>query len=257
MLSIAVPVLRVLLMALMAGPGLASAGAPETIERIKPSIAAIGTFQKMRSPAFVFRGTGFVVGDGSLIATNAHVLPDVLDAGKDEVLMIQVDVGAATRQQRRAQTFAIDREHDLALLKLDGPPLPALKLRDSSAIREGDSIAFTGFPIGSVLGLSPVTHRGMVSAITPIVLPSPSARQLDPKVIQRLKGGSFNILQLDATAYPGSSGSPVYDIDSAEVIGVINMVFVKGTKESSLSQPSGITFAVPARFLIELMQDPR
>jgi hypothetical protein len=35
------------------------------------------------------------------------------------------------------------------------------------------------------------------------------------------------------------------------------MVFVKGTKESALSQPSGITYAVPARHLSELMKTLR
>ncbi len=40
---------------------------------------------------------------------------------------------------------------------------------------------------------------------------------------------------------------------SGEVIGIVNMVFVKGTKEAALSQPSGISFAVPSRHLRELL----
>ena len=43
-----------------------------TIERVKGSIVAVGTYERMRSPPFQFRGTGFAVGDGTLIATNAH-----------------------------------------------------------------------------------------------------------------------------------------------------------------------------------------
>ncbi|HAY27881.1 MAG TPA: serine protease, partial [Candidatus Accumulibacter sp.] len=39
-----------------------------------------------------------------------------------------------------------------------------------------------------------------------------------------------------------------------EVLGVINMVFVKENKESVLSKPSGISFAIPVRFLRELLQ---
>jgi hypothetical protein len=38
------------------------------------------------------------------------------------------------------------------------------------------------------------------------------------------------------------------------VIGVVNMVFVKGTKESALERPSGITYAIPSRYLIELLK---
>jgi S1-C subfamily serine protease len=69
-----------------------------------------------------------------------------------------------------------------------------------------------------------------------------------------LKAGSFEVYQLDATAYPGNSGGPLIETDRGEVIGIINMVFVKSTKESVLSQPSGISFAVPARYLEELIR---
>ena len=65
------------------------------------------------------------------------------------------------------------------------------------------------------------------------------------------------MLQLDATAYPGNSGSPVYDPETGDVIGIINMVLVKGTKESALSQPSGITYAVPSRHLQGLLDKAR
>ena len=66
---------------------------PDTIQRVKPAVVAIGTFQRTRSPAFIFRGTGFVVGDGSLVATNAHVLPAALDAEHRETLAIAVPSG--------------------------------------------------------------------------------------------------------------------------------------------------------------------
>ena len=65
------------------------------------------------------------------------------------------------------------------------------------------------------------------------------------------------MLQLDATAYPGNSGSPVYDPDTGDVLGIINMVLVKSTKESALSQPSGITYAVPSSHLQSLLDKAR
>ena len=69
--------------------------------------------------------------------------------------------------------------------------------------------------------------------------------------------GAYSVFQLDATAYPGNSGSPVYDVASGEVVGIVNSVFVKGTKESALSAPSGITYAIPASKLIDLLQRSR
>jgi S1-C subfamily serine protease len=115
-------------------------------------------------------------------------------------------------------------------------------------------VLFTGFPIGNVLGPFPATHRGMVAAITPIAIPPAHSSQLDPRLIRQLADKPFPVFQLDATAYPGNSGSPVYAADSGEVIGIVNMVFVKGSKESALTQPSGITYAIPSRHLVELMK---
>jgi serine protease Do len=44
---------------------------------------------------------------------------------------------------------------------------------------------------------------------------------------------------------------------TGEVFGIVNMVFVKGTKESVLTQPSGITYAIPANHLQALVQEMR
>lgn len=225
----------------------------ETIERIKPSIIAIGTYKKTQSPPFSFRGTGFVIGEGNLAATNAHVIPEA-PIGDAPELAVLIRGSGGTGTIRRARVLRKATDHDLAVIRFDGPPLPALRIADSTSVREGQDIAFTGFPIGGVLGFSPVTHRGIVSAITPIAIPSGNVRQMNENLIHRLKAGSFNIFQLDATAYPGNSGSPVFSVETGDVLGIINMVFIKGTKESALSTPSGISYAIPSIFLTDLIR---
>jgi hypothetical protein len=113
---------------------------PEALARVKPSVVAVGTFQKLRNPSFVFRGTGFAVDDGTLIATNAHVVPEALQT--DETMMVLVHVpGAAEPQPREAKAIAINREHDLALLRISGARLPSVTFGDSDAVRDGQSIA--------------------------------------------------------------------------------------------------------------------
>ncbi len=233
--------------------GTVSAEMAETIQRIKPSIVVVGTYKKTDSPQFVMRGTGFAIGNGNLIATNAHVLPDNNNPDAPVLAILsRNDQGQA--QVRPAQVAKRDREHDLAVLRIDGPPIAALQLRNSDTVREGQLVGFTGFPIGGALGFSPVTHRGMVSSITPIALPGGNARQINEKLIRQVKSGTFNVFQLDATAYPGNSGSPVFDAGTGEVIGIINMVFIKSTREAALSQPSGISYAIPSNFLIEALR---
>jgi len=235
------------------------ADVPETISRVKPSVVIVGTFNATSSPRFSLRGSGFVVGDGNLAITNAHVIPDGAQVEVDSKLVVQVRVetkGSAGQSEllmRQASVIEVDKLHDLALLQFDGAPVPKLTLRDSDTVREGQSIAFTGFPIGGALGFSAVTHRGIVSSITPIALPSASAQQLNARNIASLRSGSFNIFQLDATAYPGNSGGPMFDAETGEVLGVINMVFVKGTKESALTNPTGISYAIPSKYVFQLL----
>jgi S1-C subfamily serine protease len=103
-----------------------------------------------------------------------------------------------------------------------------------------------------VLGLYHATHRGIVAAITPMAIPGFGGKDLSPQAIKALRE-PFDVYQLDATAYPGNSGSPVYDPETGDVIGVINSVFVKRTKEAVLTEPSGITYAIPAKFLKALL----
>lgn len=226
----------------------------DSVAKVRPSVLIVGTHRATDSPRFRLRGTGFVVAGGNHAITNAHVLPDAAENTDGMSLVVQVRVGQRELSMRTATVQEVDRIHDLALLKFDGPPAPAVVLRDSRAVREGQSIAFIGFPIGGVLGFSPVTHRGIVSAITPIVLPAPNSRQLTDAAIRAARAGSFDIFQLDATAYPGNSGGPLFDQQSGEVVGVLNMVFVKAGRESALSQPTGISYAIPSRHILELME---
>jgi S1-C subfamily serine protease len=236
---------------LLAGP--AQATLSDTIARLKPSVVLVGTFKATNNPRFQLRGTGFVVGRGGQVITNAHVLPDDLGQGDAAALVVQVRGSDGGWQMRAANLLERSAERDLALLSIDGPAIAAMAIGDSAGVREGDELAFMGFPIGGVLGFSVVTHRAMVSSITAAALPSPTADRLKAQAIRGLRDGTFNIFQLDATAYPGNSGGPLFDPESGAVVGVVNMVLIKGTRESALSQPSGITYAIPAVYVKALL----
>ncbi|WP_198937854.1 serine protease [Pelomonas sp. KK5] len=229
-----------------------AADLPELIERSKPSVALIGTYAETDSPRFGFRGTGFVVGNGNLAITNAHVLPPPMTGEVQRRLVVQLRRANGDWAPRTATVLALDKSRDLALLKFDGPAAPALALR-KTIVREGTSIALMGFPLAGALGFSTVTHRGIVSAITGVAMPTPSAQSLNASAALRLREGAFEILQLDATAYPGNSGGPVIDVEAGDVVGVINMVVVKRSRESALSDPSGITYAIPAGYAAALV----
>lgn len=226
---------------------------PKTIATVKPSIVGIVTLKKTRAPALNFIGSGFAVGDGLTVITNAHVVKSVGLNDGGETLGI-ITGNNETTDFRIATIVNTDGDRDLAQLKITGIPLATLKIGNSDLVKEGQFLAFTGFPLGMILGFHHVTHRALISAITPVAIPAATSQTLNAKMIAQLRIKPFYVFQLDGTAYPGNSGSPLYDPESGEVLGIINKVFVKGTKEAALSQPSGITYAIPSKFIHELLE---
>jgi S1-C subfamily serine protease len=216
----------------------------------RPGVLPIGTLRATDNPRFGFRGTAFVVGSGRFVVTNLHVLPDVLDTA----LAVQLPGDAAGPGWRSLTVRARDRAHDLALLEVEGEALPSpLPLADDALAGEGTDIVLLGYPIGGLLGYSTVTHRGIVASVTRIALPAPGARLLDPRTVAQLRQGAFEIYQLDANAYPGNSGGPVIDVASGRVVGVLNMVLARATREGALSNPTGISYAIPVRHVRALL----
>ena len=240
---------------LLAAPAY-SAELVQTIERIKPSVVGIGTIMKTRNPQILFVGTGFVVADGRHVVTNAHTIAKPLDTDKLETRIVLVSRNGEP-QARAAELLVVSTAYDLALFKIDGDPLPALKLGDSASVREGQQLVFTGFPIGMILGFHPATHRGMVAAITPVALPGITARQLNELTIKRIRESAYRVFQLDGTAYPGNSGSPLYDPEDGTVYGIINSVFIQGTREAAISKPSGITYAIPGQYIRDMLREAK
>ena len=223
----------------------ALADVADTLLSIKPGVVGVGTYHPTNSPRVKLQGTGFAILDGRYVVSCAHIFSKPLDSEKKEIHAVFL---GRDRQigVRAARLVATDSLRDLALLKIEGDPLPALKLGDSDLAREGTQLYFTGYPIGSVLGLNPSTHRAGLAAIVPIFTPLQKAAQLDARTLRQARD-AFDIFELDAIAYPGNSGSPVWHPETGEVLGVVNSVYVKGAKEVALTNPSGISYAIPAK----------
>lgn len=224
----------------------------DTVAKVKPAVVGVGTFQPMGRPRANLLGTGFAVLDGRHVVSCAHIFAKPLDTEKKAVHAVFI---GRDRQMavRSARLVATDSARDLALLRIDGAPLPTLKLGDSARAREGWQLYFTGYPIGSILGLNASTHRAGLAAIVPIFTPMQSADQLNARTLKQARD-AYEVFELDAIAYPGNSGSPVWHPDTGEVLGVLNSVYVKGAKEAALSTPSGISYAIPVSYVHALLK---
>jgi len=239
-----------LLMLIFSHPALADMA--DTLAAIKPGVVGVGTFHPTRSPRASLQGTGFAVLDGRYVVSCAHIFTAELNSEKNETHAVFI---GRDRQMtvRSAKLIATDKSRDLALLRIEGTPLQPLKLGDSDRVREGWQLYFTGYPIGSVLGLNPSTHRAGLAAIIPIFTPVAAASQLNARTLKQAND-AYEVFGLDAVAYPGNSGSPVWHPDTGEVLGVVNSVYVKGAKEAALSAPSGISYAIPAKYVHQLLE---
>ncbi|MDO9459561.1 MAG: serine protease [Alphaproteobacteria bacterium] len=224
----------------------------DAIKQVRRSVVAIGTYQELGQPPVRLMGTGFVVGDGGHIITNAHVLPKVLDARNRQSLQAFYGIEAEAKRFE-LDMVAEDNVHDLALLRIvGGAKLPALTLSKAMA-PEGTRTAITGYPLASLLGLYPITHEGIVSAVKERSFAAYSQGQLTAERVRRLRN-SFIVYQVDTNAYPGNSGSPLYDPASKRVLGVVQSVAVREkTQKSAIEAPTGFTFAIPAQFVSALM----
>ena len=225
---------------------------PDLVERARPSVVGVGTYEALRAPRHVLAGTGFVVGHGRHVITNYHVARGQGDLTEKVQLVVFLGRGK-TPDVRRAKLVAQDRFHDLAVLEMEGAPGPALSLGDADTVREGQAIGIIGFPIGAILGLYASTNAGIVSSISPIAMPQATTQTLSAEQIRRLRE-PFEVFQLDVIAYPGNSGSPVFEVRTGHVIGVVNSVLARTSKEGLLKDPSAITYAIPIRHVQKLLE---
>jgi len=226
---------------------------PAIVRKVEPGVVAVGTHLVLRREQDALRGTGFAVGDGRHVVTNSHVVPRNLDKARRESVAVYRPERGGRLKMHKATVVKRDIVHDLCLLRVQGGRIKPLPLGRTADVREGSTVAFTGYPILNVLWLYPATHEGIVSAVAPLAFPPdleirPKQEDL-AKIIRPFTG-----FRLDATAYPGNSGSPLVDADSGRVVGVLNSVQGPGGKGSAIADPSGVSFAIPVGYVRRLLE---
>ncbi len=162
-------------------------------------------------------GSGIILSEDGLILTNNHVVHNAL---KIEVKLHHDSVnGRMPDSTFPAKLIGVDREADLAVIKIEKTGLPKLILGDSSKLRQGQLVMAFGNP----LGLEGSVSMGIVSS---------TARQLkldDP----------MTYVQTDAPINPGNSGGPLVDAEG-QVVGINTFILTQS------GGSEGIGFAVPS-----------
>jgi serine protease Do len=153
-------------------------------------------------------GSGFIVSTDGVILTNAHVVD-----GAQEVTVRLTD-----RREFTAKVVGVDKQTDVAVLRIDARDLPTVKLGDARNARVGDWV----LAIGSPYGLANTVTAGIVSA---------KSRALPNETY-------VPFLQTDVAVNPGNSGGPLFNT-AGEVIGINSQIF------SRTGGYQGLSFAIP------------
>lgn len=188
--------------------------APEVLQRVKRSTV----YLRVTLPSgAVSQGSGFLGVEPDTIITNAHVLQMMrpLNPSPKQIEVV-FNSGQSDERNLPGQLVGLDRDADLAILKLTADqlpePLPVLTAKD---LIETQQVFVCGFPLGQRLGKEITIGNSRVASL-------------------RREGGVLTRIQLSGEMNPGNSGGPIIDT-RGQVIGVA----VSGVATTT------INFAIP------------
>ena len=170
------------------------------------------------SPEARGQGSGVIVSADGLIATNAHVVD-----GADEFEVTLLD-----GRKLPARLVGIDRDTDVAAIRVEADDLSAARFGDSRKLEPGELVMAVGTPFG----LEHSVSTGVVSAM--------GRSDVGVAVFE-------DLIQTDAAINPGNSGGPLLNLDG-EVIGINTAI------RSRSGGFEGIGFAVPSRTVERILK---
>jgi serine protease Do len=219
------------------GPDALSASFVEIARHVEPAVVNIDTLQATadiaeneedkadktpsnplyemfrRQPPRPMRGvgSGFIIDTKGYIVTNNHVIEDAS----------RITVSLLTGERYRGKVIGVDRETDIALIKIEADrALPVMKFGDSNAVQVGDWV----LAIGSPFGLDQTVTAGIISK-----------KERDSQAFTSFQ----RFLQTDAAINRGNSGGPLVNMHG-EVIGVNSQIATLN------GDYNGIGFALPS-----------
>jgi serine protease Do len=179
-------------------------------------------------------GSGVIISPDGYIVTNAHVVRGSRRIQVQVANSLERPAGHSVIKPMAmkvdAKIVGIDRDSDLAVLKIERTGLPFLHFGDSEELRQGQLVLAFGNP----LGLANSVTMGVVSSM---------ARQIKPD-------DPMIYIQTDAPINPGNSGGPLLDADG-RVVGINTFILTQS------GGSEGIGFAIPSNIVRSVVDQIR
>ena len=191
------------------------------VEKAKNAVVKIDKYSKIGgNNRLSGSGSGFVFSSDGLILTNAHVIEN----------SDRLNVSLLDGNEFSGETIGMDKDTDIAIIKVFGSGYTPVKLGVSGDLKIGQLV----IAIGNPLGFQHSVSAGVLSGV------GRTMRTIGGQLVD-------DILQSDAAMNPGNSGGPMIDT-SGEAIG-INTAIIPSAQGLSFS--IGIDSAKEiARYLI-------
>ncbi len=219
----------------------------QAVQRVSPTVVSINTFHyqevpKNRDPFFDYFfkspemvrkripgiGSGFVIREDGYILTNSHVVEHARE------ISVTFPDGRKYAITDIAHDVLVNREYDLAVLRIDAEGLDVPEFGDPDDVIIGEWAIAIGNPYGlAIQDPNPTVTVGVISAVGRDFRPQEDGRTYR------------DMIQTDASINPGNSGGPLVN-STGQVVGVNTFIF-----EQSGGSP-GIGFAIPIHLAIKV-----
>jgi len=166
-------------------------------------------------------GTGFFISDDGYIVTNFHVVE-----GSSRLLVKHLE------ETLTAKIVATDQQNDIALLKVskETDSFPFLRVDTAAVPTPGSDVFTVGFPDPTILGVTPKTTKGNVTASAGI--------KDDPR-----------FLQISVPIQPGNSGGPLIN-SAGNVVGITTATINAINRlQDGGYLPQNVNYALKASYL--------
>ena len=197
-------------------------------QRVRPSVVQVHCEQPFSAQSRTWppvgfprrlsdQGSGVIVAEDGYVLTNAHVIEGAT----------AIHIRLADGRRMKARVVGIDRETDLAVLKIDAGQLIAAAWADSDKMDVGMPV----WAVGSPFGLDSSITFGIISAKH-----------------RAGKAGSHyqDFLQTDAAVNPGNSGGPLVDA-YGRIVGINTAILGEAYQGVSFAVPSNVARRVYER----------
>ncbi len=181
------------------------ANTSQMINEVKKSVVTVDCTKKF--------GSGVFISDNGYIITNYHVVEDATE------IFVKIE----NEKKLKAEVIKVNRDYDLAIIKVNLPTSKGVSLMNSRNTSVGDEVFAIGTPLEKNLGQT--VTRGIVSGY------------------REMNGVDF--IQTDVSVNSGNSGGPLLNA-KGEIIGI-------NTLKASGKNISGIGFAIPSDVVLKML----